>query len=143
MEKEIAIENKNFDFNEMDKRLFATAGKITGEKSEQLELVEEFRQEIKDIHRTIRISMEHETTKQIYLEYKRLGGKSAEDEFMRHVKRFFELTLNIWVYGSCLNLDGTYCSGRKDAWKKWALYIGSFDEADLYMQAVDNITTYS
>ena len=143
MKEEIGLENRIFDFNEMDKRLFATAKEITDEKSEQLELVEEFRQEIKDLHRTIRISMEHETTKKSYEEYKKLGGNSDEGEFMRHVKRFYELTLNIYVFGSVLNFDGTYCSGRREAWVKWLLYIGDISEAELYMKAVNNIAPYT
>ena len=127
----------------MDKTLLATTKEITNEKSEQLELVEEFKQEIEDLKGIIHRIMKHKTTKKSYEEYIRLGGISDEIEFRIHLKKFYELTLNIYVYGRCLNFDGTYCKGRRDAWKKWALYIGCFHEADLYYQAVDNIGSYS
>ena len=129
--------------DEMDKRLFATACKITNEMSKRLELVEEFKEDLKALNNMISYILKENRIKKFYLEYVRLGGKSELKKFKKHLRRFFELTLNNYVYGSCLNIDGTYCDGGEDAWEKWVLYIKNRDEAELYMEAVDNITPYT
>ena len=72
-----------------------------------------------------------------------MGRISSKPEFKNHLKRFFELTLNAYVYGSALNLDGTYNQSKNEVWNKWEEYIDDDFEADLYMQAVDNIAPYT
>ena len=129
--------------DEMDKRLFATACKITNEMSKRLELIEEFKEDLITLNRTINICLKGPQLTKYYLEYVRLGGKSEKKKFKKQLKKFFEFTLNNYVYGSCLNIDGTYCDGGEDAWEKWVLYIKNQDEAELYMEAVDNITPYT
>jgi hypothetical protein len=129
--------------DEMDKQLFETACKVTNEKTEILEMVEGFKEELKTLNRAINISIKNPQLSNYYFEYVRLGGKSEKKQFKKHLKRFFELTLNIYVYGSCLNIDGTYCDGRNDANIRWIQYIDSYEEAKLYMKTVDNITPYS
>jgi hypothetical protein len=79
----------------------------------------------------------------IYSEYKKLGGESLKAEFVSHLQKFFELTLNVYVYGNALNLDGTYNTGRDEVWSKWEDYIGDDFEADLYLESVDNIVPYT
>ena len=129
--------------DEMDKQLFATACKVTNEKAEILEMVEEFKKELKSLNHLISYILKENRIKKFYLEYVRLGGKSELKKFKKHLRRFFELTLNTYVNGSCLNIDGTYCDGREDAWEKWVLYIKNQNEAELYMEAVDNIESYT
>lgn len=129
--------------DELERNLFATADKIIREKSERLELVEEFKKDLKKLDRAINHSMKKRNLQKYYYEYVRLGGESEQKEFKKHLRRFFELTLNVFVYGSCLNIDGTYCDGRDAAWKSWVDYIKNNDEADLYFGVVNNITPYT
>jgi hypothetical protein len=102
----------------------------------------EIEKEIESVKGVIQRVMKDKTS-EFYSEYKRLGGESSKPEFKKHLKRFFELTLNAYVYGSALNLDGTYSEGRDEVWNKWEDYIDDDFEADLYLEAVDNISPYT
>ncbi len=102
----------------------------------------EIKKEIEHVKGIIQFVMK-EKTQEFYSEYKRLGGRSSKPEFKKHLKRFFELTLNAYTQGSALNLDGTYNTGRGEVWDKWEDYIDDDFEAGLYMRAVDNIAHYT
>jgi hypothetical protein len=103
---------------------------------------EEIKKEIEHVKSIIQFVMKEKNV-EFYSEYKRLGGESSKPEFKKHLKRFFELTLNNYTQGSALNLDGTYNNGRTDVWNKWEDYIDDDFEADLYLEAVDNIAPYT
>lgn len=128
---------------ELEKNLLATACKHSERESDRLEMVEDYKEELKLLNRTINNSMKKQYLKYYYLEYVRLGGKSVKKQFKKHLRRFFELTFNIYVYKSGLNIDGTCCDGKYEAWIKWTQYLNNCDEANLYMRAVDNISHYT
>jgi len=98
--------------------------------------------EIKNVKSMIQFVMKDKTS-EFYSEYRRLGGESSKPEFKKHLKIFFELTLNAFTQGSALNLDGTYNNGRGEVLEKWEDYIDDDFEADLYLESVDNITPYT
>ncbi len=76
-------------------------------------------------------------------EYKRLGGTDDLKTFGINLNIFFELTLNLFVYGDMRKFDGTIWESRNEAWKCWGEYIGSPFEANIYFDAVNNITAYT
>ena len=102
----------------------------------------EIKKEIENVKSIIQRTMKDKCL-EFYSEYKKSGGESPKLQFKTHLKKFFELTLNVYVYGSALNLDGTYNNGRADVWNKWEDYIDDDFEADLYLEAVDNIAPYT
>jgi len=103
---------------------------------------EEIKKEIEHVKGIIQFVMKGKNV-EFYSEYKRLGGRSSKPEFKKHLKRFFELTLNAYTQGSGLNLDGTYNTGRDEVWSKWEDYIDDDFEAHLYFRAVNNISAYT
>lgn len=79
-------------------------------------------------------------TKEIFNNYKNLGGKHKYDKFVKNLEKFYDLTLEIWIFGMYTE-DGP--QSREEAWELWTKYIKSSKEASRYFEAVDTFSAYT
>jgi hypothetical protein len=71
-----------------------------------------------------------------YKEYIKLDGKHNIELFNYNLNVFFSITQEAFTGGNIVIT-------RDKAFNKWKTFIGSLKEANLYFDAVDNITSYS
>ena len=73
-------------------------------------------------------------------EYGRHGGVHSEEEFAGNIDFFFEIIFDPWLSGDLQRSDGTLWKGREEVWDCWVRRVGSFAEAQRYIEAISNIT---
>lgn len=91
--------------------------------------------ELKDVKIT-----EEVANREIFYNYKKAKGKHDFETFCKNLEKFYEFTLNAYVWGE---YDEVGPQSREEAYVLWENYIGSPREADRYFRAVDDFSAYS